>query len=107
MDQVIQLVLMIIVVILGIIVFIKQLLKRKAKPKKAVGIIISKNHSNADEFSASKGYMESKAIYSIKIKCDDNYKVFRVSESIYDLLETNQTISFEYNGDILYSYEET
>lgn len=105
MDQIVQFVLMILVIILGIFVFIKLTLNRKKGYKKAVGIVITKNYSKADEFSVSKGYMSTKEIYSVKIKCGEEDKQYQVSEPLYSLLEANQKICFEYSGDIIYNFE--
>lgn len=104
-DQAVEFVLMVSVIILCAYVFVKQILKHKEKPKKAVGTVVSKSYSKADEFSASKGYIDAKEIYSVKIKCGEDCRLFKVSETMYGLLEADQKICFEYSGGILYNFE--
>lgn len=105
MEQILSYTLMLFIIILGIYVTAKLTLRRYKKAKKKVGIVVSKSSSFADDFSLSKGYMDSKNLYIVKIKCENKESQFKTSQTMYELLILNQEIEFEYIDDTLYNFK--
>lgn len=103
--DIITFILMAFMSILVLYVAIKLTIKRFRKPKNLIGTVVSKHYSKADDFDATKGFMNEKVLYSVKIKCDIGVQLFKTSKVMYELLESNQKICFSYNGDILYDFD--